>query len=109
MKTRRIPIISTVLLISLGAASMYRAGVPLTTGMQTAAATSKVVAAANAFIATLSDAEKAKLTFSFNNSQKTTGWSNLPSGIFQRNGLRLGDMSPRQRDAAFALVASALS
>src|SRR5439155_6986231 len=72
------------------------------------ATTAKVVAAANAFFATLSDAERVKGAFAFNSSQRT-GWSNLPSGVFQRNGLRLGDMTGRQRNAALALVAAALS
>jgi hypothetical protein len=72
------------------------------------AVTARVVAAANAFLATLSDAERAKGTFGFTSTQRT-GWSNLPSGIFQRNGLRLGDMTPPQRAAALALVAAALS
>ena len=70
--------------------------------------TAKVVAAANAFLATLSDAERAKGTFPFNSNQRT-GWSNLPSGVFQRNGLRLGDLTQRQRSAALALVAAATS
>jgi len=72
------------------------------------AVTAKVVAAANAFLDTLSPAERAKGTFGFNSSQRT-GWSNLPTGIFQRSGLRFGDMSARQRSAALALVAAALS
>jgi len=73
------------------------------------ATTAKVAAAANAFLATLSDAERAKVSFDFTSSQKTTGWSNLPSGIFQRNGLRLGDLTDPQRQAALATVAAALS
>ena len=72
------------------------------------AVTARVVAAANALLATLSDAERTKATFDFAGSQRT-GWSNLPTGIFQRNGLRLGDMTSRQREAALALVAAALS
>src|SRR6266849_2129459 len=72
------------------------------------AVTGKVVSAANDFLATLSDAERTNGVFCFTSSQRT-GWSNLPSGIFQRNGLRFGDMTPRQRDAALALVAAALS
>ncbi|PYR40244.1 MAG: hypothetical protein DMF95_34030, partial [Acidobacteria bacterium] len=72
------------------------------------AVTARVVAAANRFLATLGDAERARCTFGFTSSQRT-GWSNLPTGIFQRNGLRLGDMTSRQRDAALALVAAALS
>jgi uncharacterized protein DUF3500 len=71
-------------------------------------ATTKVVEAANAFLATLNDAERAKATFGFASAQRT-GWSNLPSGIFQRNGLRFGDITSRQREAALALVAAALS
>jgi len=68
----------------------------------------KVVQAANAFLATLSATEQAKCTFGFTSSQRT-GWSNLPTGIFQRNGLRLGDMKPQQREAALMLVAAVLS
>jgi len=73
-----------------------------------AAVTPKVVGAANAFLASLSAAERAKCTFGFNSSQRT-GWSNLPTGIFKRNGARLGDLTPQQRSAALALVAAALS
>jgi hypothetical protein len=75
---------------------------------QTAAVTARVVQAANAFLATLSAAERTKCTFDFASKQRT-GWSNLPSGIFQRNGLRFGDLTSRQREAALALVAAALS
>lgn len=70
--------------------------------------TVKVVQAANAFLATLSPAEQAKGTFAFSSTQRT-GWSNLPTGIFQRNGLRFGDLKPPQREAALKLVAAALS
>src|SRR4051812_44480037 len=68
--------------------------------------TASVVAAANAFLATLDDAGRATVSFSFASSQKTSGWSNLPSGIFERHGLRLGDLSAPQRQAALALVAT---
>lgn len=70
--------------------------------------TARVVDAANAFLGTLSDAERNKGTFGFDSPQRT-GWSNLPSGIFERHGLRFGDLTPRQRDAALKLVAAALS
>ena len=73
-----------------------------------ATVTAKVVDAANAFLETLSSAERTKCSFGFTSSQRT-GWSNLPSGIFQRNGLRFGDLTTRQRDAALKLVAAALS
>jgi hypothetical protein len=72
------------------------------------AITAKVVTAANAFLATLSEAERAKVMFEFASNQRTV-WSNLPSGIYQRNGLRLGDLTVTQRQAALGLVAAALS
>ena len=81
-----------------------RTAVPAVNGNVTA----KVVQAANAFLGTLSDTERAKCTFGFESSQRT-GWSNLPTGIFKRNGLRFGDLKPEQREAALKLVASALS
>jgi len=46
--------------------------------------------------------------FAFNSPQRT-GWSNLPGPMFQRKGLRLGDLTPPQRDAAMALVSAMLS
>ena len=98
------------LVFPLAVGSLQRGGPPAPPPVVAApsAVTAKVVEAANAFLATLSDAERAKCTFGFTSSQRT-GWSNLPSGIFQRNGLRFGDMTARQREAALALVAAALS
>jgi hypothetical protein len=72
------------------------------------AAAAKMVGAANAFLAKLNETERASATFEFGGSQ-TTGWSNLPTGIFQRKGVRLGDLTAPQREAAMALVAAALS
>jgi hypothetical protein len=99
--------LAVVLPVAVG--SVQRAGSPTPAAFAAqGAVTARVVAAANAFLATLSTAERATCTFDFTSSQRT-GWSNLPSGIFQRNGLRFGDMTSRQRDAALALVAAALS
>lgn len=70
--------------------------------------TGKTVAAAKALLATLDDAGRAKVSFAFNSDQKSK-WSNLPTGIFQRNGLRLGDLTPVQREAVMKLLAVALS
>lgn len=71
-------------------------------------ATGKTVAAAKAFLATLDDAGRAKVSFAFNGEQKTK-WSNFPVGIYPRNGLRWGDLSAAQREAALKLLATALS
>jgi len=95
---------------TLPALILLALALPLAVGFQPRAnsVTPKVVDAANAFLATLSDADRSKCTFGFASSQRT-GWSNLPTGIFHRNGLRLGDMTPQQHAAVLKLVAAALS
>ena len=70
--------------------------------------TGKTVAAAKALLATLDDAGRAKVSFPFNSDQKAK-WSNFPTGIFQRNGLRWGDLTAAQREAGMKLLATALS
>ena len=71
-------------------------------------ATTKIVAAAQAVLQTLDDAGRAKVQFPFDSPQKTR-WSNLPSGIFERQGLRLADLTAPQRDAVMRLLETALS
>ena len=70
--------------------------------------TGKTVAAAKALLATLDAAARAKVNFDFNSDQKSK-WSNFPTGIYQRNGLRMGDLSSVQREAVMKLLAVALS
>jgi hypothetical protein len=70
--------------------------------------TSRIVAAAQALVATLDDTGRAKVQFPFGGPQKTR-WSNLPSPLFERQGLRLADLTAPQRAAAMAVVATALS
>ena len=71
-------------------------------------ATARIVAAAQALVATLNDAGRTKVQLPFDGPQKTR-WSNLPTGIFAREGLRLGDLTPPQRAAAMTLLSVALS
>ena len=70
--------------------------------------TARIVASAQALIATLDDAGRAKLQFPFEGPQKTR-WSNLPSPMFQRQGLRLADLTSTQRAAVMSLLSVALS
>ena len=70
--------------------------------------TAKTVAAANAFLATLDDAERAKVTLPFAAEQKAK-WSNFPVGMVPRNGVRWGDLNTLQRQSALQLLATALS
>jgi hypothetical protein len=71
-------------------------------------ATARIVAAAQALLAALDDAGRAKAQFPFDSPQRAK-WSNLPTGVFRRDGLRMGDLTPAQRTAALKLLAVALS
>jgi hypothetical protein len=73
------------------------------------AAASQVAGKASEFLATLSESQRAKLSFKFNDEVQRTRWSNLPTGVVPRAGLRLGDLSAAQRSAAMALLSTTLS
>jgi hypothetical protein len=71
--------------------------------------TPRIVAAANAFLATLSDAERGALLFAPGDRAQKQRWSNLPAGIFKRAGLMWGDLKEPQRTAWLALMRATLS
>ena len=71
-------------------------------------ATARIVAAAQAVLASLDEAGRAKVQFPFDAPQKTK-WSNLPSPMFQRDGIRLADLTAPQRTAVDTLLSTALS
>jgi hypothetical protein len=77
-------------------------------------ATSRAVAAADAFLAALDPAKRLKANIDLNEKTRTV-WSNLPTGMAmqvgatERNGVKLGDMTPAQEKAALALVSATLS
>ena len=73
------------------------------------AATSRVVEAANAFLATLDEKQRAKELYAFSDDNQRARWSNFPTGFVPRGGLSLRELSDTQRSAAMALVSSALS
>ena len=70
--------------------------------------TARIVASAQAVLASLDMSGRARVQFPFDGPQKTR-WSNLPTGIFERQGLRLGDVTAAQRTAVMNLLATALS
>jgi hypothetical protein len=72
-------------------------------------ATGETVAATKKFLATLDDAQRGKVVFDFKDDAQRKRWSNLPTGAVQRGGLRMGDLTKPQRDAAMAVLAAALS
>jgi hypothetical protein len=107
------------ILLLLAAAVLVWAGLPvLVRSMQRGSAppasttqsgtVARAVTAANAFLATLTEAERAKAAFPFDSPQRTN-WSNLPSPMYPRHSLKLGDLTPAKRDAVMALMAVVLS
>ncbi|MFE2311746.1 DUF3500 domain-containing protein [Streptomyces sp. NPDC059441] len=71
--------------------------------------TAQVVAAADAFLATLSDEQKDTALYDFDDAAKKTGWSNFPTPVVARNGLKLGDLTDEQQAAALKVMEAALS
>ena len=76
-------------------------------GESPAEATRRIVSAATALMASLDDTSRAKVQFPFSGSQRER-WSNFPSGIFQRQGLRLADLTPSQNAAVMTVLQAAL-
>jgi hypothetical protein len=96
-----------VALGAIGASRLQRPG-------RAADLTARVVAAAETFLGTLDQGQRLKANIDLNERTRTV-WSNLPtgttlqSGATERNGLKLGDMTPPQEKAALALLATTLS
>ncbi len=71
--------------------------------------TEAVAAAAKAFLASLDDGERGKVVFDFKDEAQRKRWSNLPTTMVKRAGLRMGDLTRPQRDAVYSILAAALS
>src|SRR5438128_1484823 len=61
------------------------------------------------FLGKLDDSQRSKVVFDFNDAEQRKRWSNLPVGSVPRAGLRMGDLTPPQREAAMAVLKAALS
>jgi len=66
------------------------------------------VAAAGAFLDALDAGQRASAVYDFGSPRKPR-WSNLPVTFVPRNGVRLGDLTEKQRKLAMELVAAVLS
>src|SRR5262245_59099890 len=103
----RPPVILSALLVLASSTGSAQRG-PQPSAKPAADATANIVSAAQAVVASLDEAGKAKVQFPFEGPQRTR-WSNLPTGIFERQGLRMGDLTPPQRGAVAKLLQAALS
>lgn len=73
------------------------------------AQTEAIVAAAEAFLGTLTPEQRAAAVFPFEDNAQRSNWSNFPDGAVARQGVMRGDMTEAQRAALDALLATALS
>lgn len=67
-----------------------------------------IVDGANAFLATLSNQQKATVLFDFKDAEQRVRWSNLPVGLVRRTGMAWGDMDAAQRVALMKLLGAVL-
>src|SRR5436305_7661133 len=68
-----------------------------------------VVASANSFLNSLDEGQRSKVLFDFNDAAQRVKWSNLPTTMVPRAGLKMGDLSAPQKKAAMSLLAVTLS
>lgn len=82
----------------------------LTCGVAPAQSTSaKIVETANSFLGSLEEGQRVKVLFEFNDAAQRARWSNLPTTMVPRAGLKMGDLSAAQRKAAMEVLAAMLS
>ena len=72
------------------------------------AATTRVVTAANTFLASLDEAQRPKAKYAYTDPVKSK-WHNLPPGMADRAGIRMKELTPPQRQAAEAVLHAVLS
>jgi len=68
-----------------------------------------IAAAGQKFLGTLDESQRNKVVFDFKDAEQRKRWSNLPVGNVPRAGLRMGDLTQPQREAAMAVLKVALS
>jgi hypothetical protein len=69
----------------------------------------KVVQAADKFLSTLTDEQRQRVQYSFDDAQQRARWSNFPTGFVPRGGISLKQMTAAQQAAALDLMKTVLS
>lgn len=72
-------------------------------------ATPAIVAAADAFLASLSTEEQDAVLFDFDDTAQRQRWSNLPQGLYDREGVRWGDLDEDSQQAWLGVLQAILS
>ena len=71
--------------------------------------TEAIVAAAEAFLVTLTSEQREAALYPFEDNSQRSNWSNFPDGPVKRGGVMLGDLTEEQRLALDGLLAATLS
>lgn len=72
-------------------------------------ATPAIVAAANAFLDTLTDDERDAVLFDFSDTEQRQQWSNLPEGLYSRDGLMWANLDEDSQQALLGVLQAVLS
>ncbi|GAA5032596.1 DUF3500 domain-containing protein [Microbacterium fluvii] len=81
-----------------------------TSGATTTAETvADTTAAAEAFLATLTDEQREAVLYAYDDETKSTSWSNFPVTFVDRAGLNLADLTDEQKTAALAVLEALLN
>ncbi|MGO1183598.1 MAG: DUF3500 domain-containing protein [Micrococcaceae bacterium] len=75
----------------------------------TAETIADTAAAAEAFLATLSEEQQEAVLYDYDDETKSTSWSNFPVTFIDRAGLNLTDLTEEQQQAALAVLETLLS
>ncbi len=106
MKRYTLPLVLATGLCGLG---VYARATQAPKALAADSTTTKVVIAAETLLATLTPEQQKAVSFAFTDSRQRVRWSNLPTGIFQRAGLRMGDLTETQQRAVHTLLQAVLS
>lgn len=105
----RISIIALSVWLSLCAAKRLPAQSETANQNDARQVVTKIEAAARALIDSVDRTQQGALLFEFTDTQQRERWSNLPTGIFKRAGLRMGDLTDAQKKNVFAMIQATLS
>ncbi|MGX5360029.1 DUF3500 domain-containing protein [Kocuria sp. KH4] len=81
----------------------------VTTTGTTAQTITATAAAAEDFLATLSDEQREQVLYAYDDESKTTSWSNFPVTFVDRAGLNLAELTEEQQAAALGVLEALLS
>lgn len=71
--------------------------------------TRKIVTATKTFLSSLNERQLNDIRFDFDNNFQRSNWSNFPEGMIPRGGLKLGELSSKQRNLLDGVLKQILS